>query len=191
MDLRPSQSPESRPNGFSLIELLVVIAVIALVSALAVAGMGALAANRIATTALDLRAAAEQARQRAMTTGSPVELRIYKSTTSPHGYSAFRVFGFTKLNRMPDGIQIISSQIASTILDAAPTTNEAPPGFSDSDTLVIRFLPDGSIQGLPTTGPQTLSIAKTAEPALTNDLPANFATISFDAVLGSTAIYRP
>jgi uncharacterized protein (TIGR02596 family) len=178
--------------------LLIVLAMVVLLSVLSVAGISALNSSRITTAALDIRAAAELARQKAMTSGSPVELRLYKSSDSTNHFSAFRIVSRIgtnevklKMHRLPDGILMINAPVASTMLSTAPTINDATPGFSAAETRVVRFLPDGSIEGLPTSAPQTLTVAKSAEPALANGLPANFATVSFDAVLGSTAIFRP
>lgn len=185
-------------QGFSILELLVVVAIIALLSTLAVAGLGAVGASRISTAALELRSAAELARQRAMTSGKPVELRLYKPTGSTGDYSAFRIVKIDgtnetrlKLSRLPDGISMRSLSAGSSILASAPVTNEEVPGFIAAETRRIRYLPNGSIEGLSSSAPQTISIAKAAEPAVANGLPANFATVSFDAILGTTAIFRP
>ena len=193
----PSSIPE-RMSGFSLLELLVVIAIISLLATLIVTGTGALSSSRITTAALEFRAAADLARQKAITSGKPVELRLYKPNGSTGDFSAFRIVSIDgtnsiplKMNRLPDGIVMKNSPVGSTILTVAPLTNDAVNGFIASETRAIRFLPSGSIEDLPAGAPQTLSIAKAAEPALSNGLPANFATLSFDASLGSCGVYRP
>ncbi len=194
-----SHSSRTKPlPGFSLVELLVVIAIAAILGTMAVAGMGAIGSSRVTTAAIELRATAELARQTAITSGRPVELRFYKPDNSAGEYSGFRIVKINgtnetklKLVRLPDGIAMRSSAKGSTILSSAPLTNDAAAGFIAAETRRVRFLPSGSIEGFAAGAPQTVSIARAAEPAVANELPANFATVSFDTVLGTTAVYRP
>lgn len=194
---RSSPLPKSS-DAFSLVELLTVIAIIAVLASLTILATGALSSSRLTTTALDIRTAGELARQKAVTSGKPVELRFYKLDGSTGDYSAFRIVAINgtnevklKFHRLPDGIVMKNSPLGSTILNQAPLTNEAVSGFVAGDTRRIRFLPNGSIEGLSPASPQTLTLAVATDATTTNSLPANFATVSFDVVLGSSAIYRP
>jgi len=191
-----SSSKASR--GFSLVELLVVLAIIAVLARLSFQSLSSINSSKLTTAAIELRNAAEQARQTAAAYGYPVELRLYEPTGSTGYYSAFQIVEINgpapqtlHLMRLPDGIVITNAANASSILTAAPTTNAAPAGFIAANTSCIRFVPLGSIQGLSSTSPQTLSLVSVHAPVVSNGLPNDYATISFDPVLGSTALYRP
>jgi len=186
--------------------MLVVMCIMALLIALIAPAITTLASTSLTTAAAELRNAAEQARQTAEASGYPVELRVYEPTGGQAGYyTAFRLVKiyettnqingttnqYLPLRQLPQGIVITTAADASSILKTAPAGNEAPTGYNSAATRSIRFSPLGSIQGLSSTSPQTLSLVQSLSPVVANGLPRNFATITFDPVLGSTAIYRP
>jgi len=207
MHVPADNSLHRKQRGFSLLELLLVIAIMGLLAVMASGTLGMVDANRITTAALKLRSTAELARQTAITSGSPVDLRFYQPTTSPTGssndYTAFRLVTISgsiqtpmRIIRLPDGIGMRSNATSSTLLSSSnpcTITETTPPGGFLSTARYVRFLPNGGLDilaHLPSI-PWCVSIAKSAAPAVANDLPTNFATVCFDALLGSTGIYRP
>ena len=191
--------PSSKTNrGFTFVELLMVLVIMGVLLTLTFQTTSSITSSQLTTAAKELRNAAEQARQTSAAYGYPVELRIYEPIGSSGYYSAFQIVEINgpapqslNLMRLPNGIVITNAPNASSMLTAAPTTNAAPAGFISANTCCIRFVPLGSIQGLSSTTPQTLSLVPANAPVVANGLPQDYATVSFDPVLGSTIIYRP
>jgi hypothetical protein len=95
---------------------------------------------------------------------------------------------------MPEGMVFKTGIPASTLLELAGEVTETnpPAGCEGTGVKVIRFLPNGSMDGLSgVTNAVWVSIAREAEPASNNGLPPNFATLSIDTLLGTTVLYRP
>jgi len=189
-------SPETgrEARAFSLIELLVVMGIIAMMAVVAISGAGVVTAHRLTTAAAEVKAALETARQRAMASGAPAEVFFYRLEAGEGDFDSFRVISSIgsqskegKLQRLPDGLAIRRSATASPLLEAVPTVTDS----RGKTARVVRFLGDGSLEGLRTGPPLSLSIAEARAPAVANDLPANFAVLGVDPLLGTVALYRP
>lgn len=97
-----------------------------------------------------------------------------------------------RVRRLPEGVSISSSPGVSTVLADAPEITEAGnPGLSSSNIKVIRFQPDGTIDLPVNPDKWTLTFAAKNASVKANGLPANFVTISFDVLLGTTEVFRP
>lgn len=172
-------------------ELLAVIVIVALLSTLTVGTVQSVKAWQITSIAAQLNSAAHLARQAAVTSGKPVELRIYETDANGNAYASFRLIriedtatekALSQMHRLPDGVVMRPSETASTILVSAP---------EGEDHRIIRYLPNGSIDLADNPDKWTVTIVAATAPILENDLPANYATVSFDPVLGTSAIFRP
>jgi len=181
-------------RGFSLIELLVVIAIIATLAVLAVSGGGVVTAHRLTTGATEVKATMESARQRAMASGLPAAVLFYQSDPGETDFDCYRVIALVglqsqegKLQRLPDGLVIRRSTTASSLLEAVPSVTDS----RGQTAKMVRFLGDGSLEGLRTGPPLALSIVEKSAPVAANDLPANFAVLGLDPLLGTVVLYRP
>jgi len=195
--------PFQKPGAFSLVELLAVLAIVSLLAVLAVGGLHSIVAYRLTSSASEFAATTSLARQTAITSGKSVELRLYKANDGSSNYSAHRIVktdvanGGTnqvrmRLHRLPDGVSFLSSPAVSTLLADAPETTEAGvSGLSSSNIKVIRFQPDGSIDLPGNPAKWTLTFAANNAAVNANGLPANFVTVSFDVLLGTTEVFRP
>jgi uncharacterized protein (TIGR02596 family) len=186
--------------AFTLLELLVVLGVIALISLLVVPGLGVTSAYQVTTATSQLKSTVELARQKAVTSGQPVELRFYKQSDGNH-FIAYRIVEITpagekflRVNRMPTGIVMRQGLPGSTLLDVAQTMEESspPPGTDGDGARFIRFLSDGSLERIVSeTNAVWVSIAREMDKVEDHGLPGNFATVSIDTLLGTSTTYRP
>jgi prepilin-type N-terminal cleavage/methylation domain-containing protein len=181
-------------TGFSLIELLAVIGILAIVAVAALSGLGMVNAHRLTTGATEVKAALESARQRAIARGSPVEVLFYPTESNGGDFDSFRVrvtegsdYREGRLQRLPYGLAIRKSAVASPLLEAVPSVTDS----RGQTAKMVRFLGDGSLEGLRTGPPLGLSIVEKNASVTANDLPANFAVLGLDPLLGTIALYRP
>jgi|GEM_PF-2877682 len=182
-----------------------VMAMVGVLSALAVQGVYLIQSYQITSSAAEFKAVTALARQTAITSGKAVELRLYRANAATAHYTGYRLHqaaetqgdearALSKIRRLPEGVVMRASQAGSTVLAHAPETTE--PGvahFSQEGVKVIAFRPNGTL-GLPADASidqwtVTFAAANAAEAG--NELPANFATVSFDVRLGTTEVYRP
>lgn len=168
--------------------------IIAMMAVVAISGAGVVTAHRLTTAAAEVKAALETARQRAMASGAPAEVFFYRSEPGEGDFDSFRVISSIgsqskegKLQRLPDGLAIRRSATASPLLEAVPVVTDS----KGRTARAVRFLGDGSLEGLRTGPPLSLSIAEARAPAVANDLPTNFAVLGVDPLLGTVALYRP
>ena len=194
-------------NGFTIVELLMVMAILILLSALTIGSFKGIQAYQITSSATEFASVAKLAKQMAITSGKAVDLRLYKASTSATNYSGYRILQpadlagngsrpLSRIRHLPEGIVMRASSLGSTLLsDARETTETAPAGFIGDHVKVIGFRPNGSLN-LPASPGQsrkewTVTFAAENAAVVDNGLPANFATVSFDALLGTTEVYRP
>ena len=194
-------------RAFTLIELLAVCAVMSLLLALLIPAIGSLMDSyQITVTTADLNSLTQTARQMAITSAQAVEVRLYKVADSGgvDRYRAYRILTRSKtgminqgvIRQMPDGLAILESSASSILEDENLQGNESGlSGYPNNTPYVrLRFLPNGSIDlpgTVPTVNAWTLTIATTKRANAGDALPANFATLSFDPLLGTTSVWRP
>ena len=193
--------------GFTLIELLTVIAIISLLATLATVSLGTTRGYRVTSAASLLKANIELAKQTATSTGDAVEVRFYRETADPEiGYKAFRIVrvkrntvtgdnevSYQKMQRLEDGIVMMDTPIVSSLFYSGDVQDEQTPrGYVSGTVPMIRFLPDGSLEGLSAAVNSVwLSVVAENDRIEAKNLPANYATISIDTLLGTIIIYRP
>jgi uncharacterized protein (TIGR02596 family) len=181
-------------KGFSLVELLAVIGILAVLSVAAASGIGMVNAHRLTTAAVEVKATLELARQRAMAHGAPVDVWFYQTEPGTGDFEAYRVV-FSggaagregRLQRLPDGLAIRRSPEASPLLEMVPSVTDS----QGRAARVVRFLGDGSLEGLRAAPPLALTIVQKNAPVVARDLPANFAALGLDPLLGTVVLYRP
>lgn len=194
---------------------MIVMAIAIALFTLTVSGFKMIAAYQVTAAASELNAVAKLARQTAFTSGKSVELRFYKLKSDSSDYSGYRLVknetadvassptgtdltkdrAISRMRRLPDRIVMKASVKASTLLtsgtDKVPEIKETGgiSGFCGDNVKIVRFQPNGTIDLK--NGEWTISIASESAPVVANGLPANFATVSFDEVLGTTEVFRP
>ena len=198
-------------KGFSLIELLVALLIVGILAGLlAPALMSLITSSRLNDATEQIVQLADYARQAAIASNSPVEVRFYRfdnasaNPTAGH-YQAVQVFRFdstgnvtalTKAYFLPAGIIIDSSATLSPLL--GQVKNFSPPldpkiniprAGINYDCAAFKIFPSGSTALATTSWFVTLHQSNTGD-AL-NSPPANYATVQIDPVLGIAKIYRP
>ena len=203
------QFPKLRRNGgFSLVELLTVIAIgVALMALAGGAVLGLARTSRVTTASNMVMDALAQARQRAVTQNSRVEVRFYQlpplSGAGAAEYRALRAVrigqdGITteleRVQRLPDTV-IISDLPAQNAIFSATTEEreDISPEQKNIAYRAITFLPNGQTElnlGLDKKWFLTLYDGQQAANA-PNHLPNNYAVVQIDAFTGNARLLRP
>jgi uncharacterized protein (TIGR02596 family) len=197
-----------RTGAFSLIELLVVIGIAAALMGLAGTAFFNMAkSTRVTTAGNQVLDALAQARQRAVTQNSRVEVRFYKlPAQSGQGADAFRGLRAVRIGqdgkstdlervvRLPDTVIISEITAQNTIFDA--TVEEKEDLNSEQKNVpyrAITFLPNGQTDLNLDPGQKwflTLYDGQAAAQA-TDNLPDNYAVVQIDAFTGNARVLRP
>ncbi|XHR30562.1 MAG: Verru_Chthon cassette protein D [Chthoniobacteraceae bacterium] len=202
------QLSRSRRPGFTLIELLVVISIGAVLLVLSVGSLQ----NMIRSTDLSASAATvintlNLARQTALSSNHPVEVRFYKvSPQKTTGTLAYRALGIYEINEsgqrliqkldyLTGATELASTETHGTLLFYTPTASAALTASGTCDYRYFRFLPDGStnLNTQPDTGADTwhVMLYATNAPPSELKLPANYISIQLDPVSGRTKSFQP
>jgi uncharacterized protein (TIGR02596 family) len=198
-------------RAFTLIELLAVTAIIVVMMVLAAPAFTSLGKASALTNAS--RALLDEiglARQTAMTTNTPVELRLFKlpahadsTTAAPSQYRAVQTFlvqntgtGALGKARFLDAPIVIfdaaqSSSIAGKLPEQTAPAGAKLPGVNTNYRYrSFRFKPDGSTD-LAIDVAWYLTLGSANDPVGASGVPQNFITVQIDPQNGRTQVFRP
>jgi len=199
----------------SLLELLVVMAIIGLLAVLVVPSAGVLTRGTSVTQAADnVEATLRLARQYAKARNRQIECRFYKYVnpempgSPPSAFLGIQIFlideggvaePLGKLQRLPKGILLDSSQTLSPLLSdarlamswtAAIPQPSLPRIGTSYGCQAFRFRPNGSTNLPPDTN-WFFTLNGISDGDNLSEPPANYATIQIDPISGSLTTYRP
>lgn len=205
----------STQRAFTLIELMFVLAIIALIFSMVIpAGQTIMSSNQLSHAGDQVVAILKMARQMAITTNHPMEVRFYQygdpqaagedvnSPATGH-YRALQVFeildsgtasALGKCELLPtstifDAGSTLSS-LFGTMTRIAPRTNLPRAGLN-YNALAFRFLPNGSAN-LPKKGALWyLTLHNITDRDNLTSPPPNFITVQIDPANGGLKIWRP
>ena len=198
-------------QAFTLLEVLTVVTIIVLLLALMTPPlMSVLDANRLTESGQSLLYRISQAKQMALTSNRPVELRFFKyaDDNGVEGFHAAQLFFYdqeaNKLEPIESpvyfniGVMIPDSPIAPLLASGADPSADVlraerePFRSRDAEYRKIIFYPNGSTsiaaplrEAYVTLCSTRTDIADAATP------PSNYYTIQVDPINGSTKAYRP
>jgi uncharacterized protein (TIGR02596 family) len=205
-------------RGFSMVELLVVMAIIGLMGALAMSSFRYVTMGSNLTTASQmLRDNFELARQVAVTKNATVEVRIYQlpatGSSTPTDYRAVQLFlkgdstpptytPITMITYWPQSVVLStdSSKTSFLSITGQPASGANPPSSAAAVSIPVYgtnynyiffcYKASGRTDlNLSQNWFATL-IPKNAA-AVNGTLPANFATVQIDPIMGKTQVFRP
>ncbi|HEY0256298.1 MAG TPA: Verru_Chthon cassette protein D [Candidatus Methylacidiphilales bacterium] len=219
-DSHPGTPYRAARDGFTLIELLVVLAIVAILAALSAPVISSIQSSfGLETAAQQVSAQLDTARQYALTTSHPVQVRFYNlpDTTNP-AVSAYRgmqcfvegdnaVTPIGKPYFFPTPIVVVQATSNGTDISSLLTTgysgiktgnppdtvNPLPPTFGTSYTYAYFHYRTNGQTDLSTTKSvnSLLTLAQGNAPKQGNALPANYVTLQLNSITGIVSMYRP
>lgn len=199
----------SSKHAFSLIELLVVVAIIAILSSLALSGLGNVSrSSNLTSAAQRLGDQLALARQAAVTRNLPVEVRFYQLPdwdAAPsaganywRGVQSFVRDGttITPLARpvlLPARVAINTDSTVSPIWSAMTNGTATVGNFGSRPFRSLTIRPNGMVQlNVPTDAAQCFfTLHHENDPPVNGSLPANFATVQINPITGKVTLLRP
>jgi len=135
-----TDNPIRRAAGFTLLELLVVLAIAGMLMALVPAAMSAVVpGTRARVAALDLATTLRDARNLAISRGTPVDVDFELRSAS------YAIAGQTE-TYLPRGMALVIQERSGYVSVTRHVARQSIPGQEPVRTL--RFFPDGSSSGL-------------------------------------------
>lgn len=210
----------SRHSAFSLLEMLAVMAVmLTLFMLVGINANAILRGGQLTQASQLLHDQITLARQLALSSNQPVEVRLYRYADTGFGevtagdgkFRAVQLFAVNrdgakaigKLERLPKPVIIDSSLTLSPLIALAQEPASLPSLLSGEDlaaplpdvglnyhAAVFRFQPDGSTN-LPASGQWFLTIHELKDGDNRSEPPPNFATLQIDPVNGRARFFRP
>ncbi|MDD5350193.1 MAG: Verru_Chthon cassette protein D [Chthoniobacteraceae bacterium] len=210
----PASSPPRPPRGFSLIEILLVLSIASILMTLSVSSVQKMIhSTDLTSSAVTVVDAFNLARQQALSSNHPVEVRVYKvppkNGTSLSGSSAFRALGVYQINEngpqlvnkliyLNGNTEIAATQSFGTLLFYAPSLTASLPGVASNSPCEYRsfqYHPDGStdLNPQPPSASDTwhVMIYNADKPPTDSMPPANYISVQLDPVSGRTETFQP
>ncbi len=209
----------SHVRGLSLVEVLIVMVVIAILSLLAVPALTSMQSSyALDSTGQAIVAQLGVGRQSALALSRPVEVRFYQIAdfnSSTKVYRAMQLFevgatATTPLNKpyfFPAPVRVLQATSGTTNISSLLTTaysgisvstisdpnNPLPPPYGSSYTYeYFHFRANGMTDlSITTSITSLLTVGSENAQPKANNLPANYVTLSFNALSGSMETYRP
>ena len=193
-------------GGFTLVEMVLVMSIMAVLATLVLLSLGNLKSTNLTAAGNMVTENMAYARELAVSKNQPTEVWFLR----PQGgtsLDAMRVYLVTQsgdttpsgpLRRLPVGVVLDSGTFLSPLIVTGNVktwsggpTKPAIPGYGTAyNAWFVRFMPDG-ITTLSSTSQWYVTLHAQNVGDQLSSVPANYAMISLDPVMGNVSLYRP